>query len=296
MKYVVTGSLGHISRPLAQQLLQPGHQVTIVSSNPARAAEIEQLGAIAAIGSVEDTAFLTDTFTGADAVYTMVPPTYTAPDWRQYIANVGKNYAAAIQAAGVKHVVNLSSIGAHMPEGCGPVSGLYYVEQALNELEGVNVLHLRPGFFYYNFLNNVGMVKHLGIIGGNYGADTTMVLVDTNDIAAVAAEALLNLAFTGHSNRYIVSDERTTPEIAAVLGHAIGVNDLPWVDFTDEDTLGAMQQNGLPADMAKNYTEMGAAIRSGEMAADYRRQPPVKLDKTKLEAFAPAFAQAYAQA
>jgi uncharacterized protein YbjT (DUF2867 family) len=191
MKYIVTGSLGHISKPLAQHLIQAGHQVTIISSKADKTADIEALGATAAIGSVEDTAFLTTTFTGADAVYTMVPPTFAAPNWKEYIAGVGKNYAAAIKASGVKHVVNLSSIGAHMPNGCGPVSGLYYAEQALNELENVQVKHLRPGFFYYNFFSNVGMVKHMGIIGGNYGQDTTMVLVDTDDIAEAAAEELL---------------------------------------------------------------------------------------------------------
>jgi uncharacterized protein YbjT (DUF2867 family) len=296
MKYIITGSLGHISKPLAQQLLQAGHQVTIISSKADKKNLIEQLGATAAIGSIEDNAFLTETFQGADAVYTMVPPTFSAPNWRQYFVEVGKNYAAAIRAAGVKYVVNLSSIGAHMPEGCGPVSGLYDVEQALNALEDVAVKHLRPGFFYYNFLHNVGMVKHMGIIGGNYGADTSLVLADTNDIAVAAADELLNLAFTGKSIRYIASDERSTHEVAAVLGKAIGKDDLPWVDFSDQDTLGAMRQNGLPEDIARNYTEMGAAMRSGEMNADYHQHKPASLGKTKLEDFAPVFAQAYAQA
>ncbi|QMU29538.1 NmrA family NAD(P)-binding protein [Adhaeribacter radiodurans] len=296
MKYVVTGSLGHISKPLAEKLIQAGHQVTIISSSADRAAEIEKLGATAAIGSIEDTAFLKQTFTGADAVYTMIPPTITAPDWKQYIANVGKIYAEAIQASGVKHVVNLSSIGAHMSEGCGPVSGLHFAEQALNNLQNVNVLHLRPGYFYYNFLANAGMVKHMGIIGGNYGPNTKMVLADTNDIAEVAAEALLNLNFAGKNIRYIVSDERTTKEIAAVFGEAIGKPDLQWIDFSDQDTLGAMVQNGLPEEIAKNYTEMGVALRNGEMAADYYQQKPVPLSKTKLEDFAPTFAQAYEQA
>ncbi|MDQ4141003.1 MAG: NAD(P)H-binding protein [Bacteroidota bacterium] len=296
MKYVVTGSLGHISKPLAEKLIQAGHQVTIISSSAERTSEIEKLGATAAIGSVEDTAFLTQAFAGADAVYTMVPPTISAPDWKQHIVNVGKNYAKAIKANEVKYVVNLSSIGAHMPEGCGPVSGLFFAEQALNELENVHVLHLRPGFFYYNFLANAGMVKHMGIIGGNYGPDTKLVLADTNDIANAAAEALLNLSFTGKSIQYIVSDERTTHEIATVFGQAVSKPDLPWVDFLDQDTLGAMVQNGLPEEVAKNYTEMGAAIRNGEMAADYNQQKPIPLSKTKLEDFAPAFAQAYNQA
>ncbi len=296
MKYVVTGSLGHISKPLAQHLIQAGHQVTIISSKADKTNEIENLGATAAIGSVEDTAFLMETFTGADAIYTMVPPIFTDNNWQEYIVRIGKNYAEAIRASGVKYVVNLSSIGAHLPEGCGPVSGIYYVEQALNELENVHVKHLRPGYFYYNFLNNAAMAKHMGILGGNFGQDTKMVLVDTGDIAEVAAEELLNLNFSGKSIRYIVSDERTTSEIAAVLGKAIGKPYLHWADFSDQDTKAAMLQNGLPEEMAKNYIEMGVAMRTGDMFAEYRQQQSLVISPTKLEAYGPQFAQAYANA
>jgi uncharacterized protein YbjT (DUF2867 family) len=172
---------------------------------------------------------------------------------------------------------------------------LYYVEQDLNALEGVNVKHLRPGFFYYNFLANVGMIKHMGIIGGNYGEGAKLVLANPADIADVAAEELSNLSFTGKSIRYITSDEKTTDEVATILGKAIGKPDLKWINFTDEDTIGGMLQNGLPLDIARNYAEMGAAMRSGEMAAEYNNSRSATFGKTNFEAFAPAFAAAYSQ-
>lgn len=296
MKFVVTGSLGNISKPLAERLVAAGHTVTVVSSNAEKIAQIQALGARPAIGSVEDVAFLTKTFTGADAVYTMVPPHFGAADWKKYIAGIGANYAEAIKSSGVKNVVNLSSIGAHMPEGCGPVSGLFFVEKALNALEGVNVKHLRPGFFYVNFLGNAGMAKHMGIIGGNYGEETKLVLVHPDDIAEVAADELLKLSFKGKSIRYIVSDEKTTSEVAAILGKAIGKPELPWVNFKDEDTLAGLLQAGMPQEVAKNYTEMGTAMRSGEMDADYQKNKPAVFGRTKFEAFAPVFAAVYAQA
>lgn len=295
MKIIITGSLGHISKPLVEKLIAGKHDVTVISSNAERISGIEALGATAAIGSVSDLAFVTRTFKGADAVYTMVPPTFSASDWKQHIAGIGKIYAQAIASAGVKNVVNLSSMGAHMPDGCGPVSGLYYVEQALNALEGVNVKHLRPGFFYYNFFGNMGMIKHMGIIGGNYGESAKLVLANPADIADVASEELSNLSFKGKSIRYIASDEKTTDEVASILGKAIGKPDLKWINFTDEDTVGGMLQNGLPLDVAKNYAEMGAAMRSGEMAAEYNSSRPETFGKTNFEAFAPVFAAAYAQ-
>jgi len=295
MKFVVTGSLGNISKPLTEKLVAAGHSVIVISSKAEKVAPIEALGAKAAVGSVEDVAFLTKTFTGADAVYTMVPPNFGADDWKQYIADIGENYAEAIHGAGVKYVVNLSSMGAHMPKGCGPVSGLFFVEKALNGLDGVNVKHLRPGFFYPNFLANAGMVKHAGIMGGNYGESATLVIVHPDDIADVAAEELQSLSFKGKSVRYIVSDEKTTHEVATILGSAIGKPELPWVNFKDEDTLAGMLQAGVPEEVAKNYAEMGSAMRSGEMVSDYLKNKPATFGKTKLEAFAPVFAAVYSQ-
>ena len=268
MKYVITGSIGNISKPLAQALVNAGNSVTVIASKKENTAAIEAIGATAAVGSVEDVDFLTKTFTSADALYTMVPPKYNAANWKDYIENIGKNYAAAIKATGIKYVVNLSSVGAHMADGCGPVTGLHRVENALNTLTDVNIKHLRPAYFYANLLANLGTIKHSGIIGGNYG-EKPFALVHTNDIAEVATEELLNLNFTGNSVRYIAGDEKTGFEIAKTLGNAIGQPDLPWIVFTNEQSLQGMGQAGLPQEVAKNYTEMGTALAGGEMNADY---------------------------
>jgi hypothetical protein len=137
------------------------------------------------------------------------------------------------------------------------------------------------------------MVKQMQIIGGNYGnAETKMVLADTGDIASVAVEALLELNFKGHTIRYIASDERNAGDVAKTFGQAIGKPELPWVEFTDEQTLQGLQQAGLAPELAKNYAEMGAAIRTGIMQEDYWKNRP-NLSKTKLEDFAPVFAQVY---
>ena len=291
MKFTVTGSLGNISKPLVQTLIAAGHQVTVISSDPKRAADIEALKATAAIGSVNDIAFLTNAFKGADAVYTMVPPNFGATDWKNYIGSIGRNYAEAIKRAGVKYVVNLSSVGAQLKEGAGPVSGLYQVEQALNALEEVNVLHLRPGFFYYNFFSNIGMIKHMDIIGSNYDGNASLILADPNDIADVAAKALLQLSFKGKSINHIASDKRTADEVAAVLGNAIGKPNLKWVPFTDEQSKGGMVQNGLTEEVANNYVEMGQAVHNGKLFEAYEDQ---SFGKVKLEDFAKVFSKAYA--
>jgi len=294
MKYTIIGGAGNISKPVAEKLLDAGHQVTVIGRNAKNLEGLVAKGAKAALGSVDDADFLIKAFAGADAVYTMVPPDYTATDWKNSIGRKGKNYATAIRANNIKYVVNLSSIGADMPEGAGPVSGLYRVEEALNELAGVHIKHLRPGYFFQNLLANVGMVKNLNIIGSNFGGpDFKLVMVDPADIAAIATDELLNLHFTGHSIRYIASDERTTDEIAKIIGAAISKPALPWVIFSDDQALDGMLQAGLSHEVAKNYAEMGHALRTGAMSADYWKHRPAGLQKTKLEDFAKSFAAVY---
>lgn len=294
MKFVITGGAGNISKPLTEILLQAGHQVTVIGRNAANLQSLIHAGATAAIGSVEDIPFLTQTFTGADAVYTMVPPATNVADWKAHIGQIGKNYAAAILNSGVKYVVNLSSVGADLEEGVGPVTGLHRAEKALNTLSEVAILHLRPPYFYNNLLGNIGMIQGMGMIGANFSVSgKNFPLVAPSDIAAIAAEALLSLSFSGHSVRYLASDIVSTDEIAAVLGAAIGKPELVWTQFTDEQALGGMLQAGLPEEIAKNYAEMNHAIQTGDMYADFFKHTPEKLGKTKLTDFAKTFAQVY---
>lgn len=291
MKIIITGSLGNISKPLTETLVKAGHQVTVISSNADRAADIKALGATPAIGSVEDVNFLTDAFKGADVVYAMVPPNFGASQWKNWIAGIGQNYADAITANGIKKVVHLSSIGAHLEDGTGPVTGIHRVEEIYNKLDSVSVKHLRPAFFYTNFYANVGMIQHANIIGSNWGADTKLVLVHPTDIAAAAAEEIQS-DFTGKSVRYIASDERTAGEVAQVLGAAIGKPELPWIEFSDADNLAGAIGAGLPEEIAGNYTEMGVSVRTGKMFADYFQHKPT-LSKIRLEDFAQEFKHAF---
>ena len=294
MKYVITGGAGHISKPLTEKLLTAGNAVTVIGRNAENLKELVAKGAKAAIGSVEDVQFLTQTFKGADAVYTMVPPNFAPVDWKAWIGQIGTNYAKAIEAAGVKYVVNLSSIGAHLIDGAGPVSGLHRAEAALNELTGVNIKHLRPGYFFANLLVNVDLVKNAGIIGSNFGGDNLkMILADTSDISEAAFEELSALTFTGHSYRYIASDERNTNEIARIIGKTVGKPELQWITFSNDDAYNGMIQAGLPDEVAKNYAEMGDAFNKGIATEDYWKHHPEKLGKVKLEDFAKTFAAVY---
>src|ERR1044071_6058487 len=115
MKYVITGGAGHISKPVTEALLKAGKDVTVIGRNADHLKELVAKGAKPAIGSVEDVDFLKKTFSDADVVYTMIPPNFTSGNVKKFMIRIGGNYATALSSSNVKYVVNLSSIGAHLP-------------------------------------------------------------------------------------------------------------------------------------------------------------------------------------
>jgi uncharacterized protein YbjT (DUF2867 family) len=294
MKYVITGSLGHISRPVTEALITAGHPVTVISSQQDRTKEIESLNAAAAIGSVEDQDFISTTFSKADAVYLMIPPNFITQDFPGYQKKVADNYVNALKNSNVQYIVLLSSIGAHLRKGAGPIDALGYLEEQLQLLPQKDIKILRPAFFLYNFLRMAPLLKTHGIIGGNYGNEQEKIaLVHHLDIADCVIKHLRQPSFTGYSIEYIVSDEQYVADIASVLGKVVDKPTAQWVTFTDEQTFDAMTQQGLHSSLVKLFVEMGTAFRDGRIQEDYWKQPNVIKDRRTLEKFANEFAAVY---
>ncbi|WP_031426381.1 NAD(P)H-binding protein [Flavimarina sp. Hel_I_48] len=289
MKIVLTGSLGHISHQIAEKLVKD-HDVTIISSSEDRKKEIEDLGATAAIGSLKDAEFLTEAFSKADAVYCMVPPNhFTEPNILLFYRKVGSNYCEAIQRAGVKRVVHLSSIGAHLDKGTGPILGSHALEQMFDQVPDIVLTHMRPTSFYYNLNSFKETIKEHNAIFANYGEDKVP-MASTEDIANAIAEELVKMEDVP-TYRYVSSDERNGDEIADVLGKAIGKPDLKWKIISDEEMQQGMQASGMPEHIAMSLVDLYASIRSGKLAEEYERQKPQEMGKVKLEDFAKAFAK-----
>ncbi|UZU00117.1 NAD(P)H-binding protein [Chryseobacterium fluminis] len=292
MKMVITGSLGNVAKPLVQQLIAEGHDITVISSSESKKNEIENLGAKAAIGSITDLDFLTETFKGNDAAFLMTPPNMGFKDIVENTINAGKNYAEAVKQSAIKKVVMLSSTGVESPAENGPIKGLHFIEKFYNALEDTSVTFLRAGYFYINFFNDIPLIKNAGILGANYGGDIHVPLVHPKDIAVTAAEALVENS-EGKNIRYIVSDIRPATDLAKVFGAAIGKPELPWVEFKDEESLNGMLQAGVPNEIAELYTEMGRGLRSGIVQKDFIDHGSSVTGATKLEAFAREFAEKF---
>ena len=309
MKIIVSGSLGNISKPLTQELVQKGHSVTVISSKADKQKDIEALGAKAAIGTLEDVNFLTSTFTGADAVYCMIPLLFTEPDLASYFRRVAQNYVQALQKTKVKRVVLLSGWAADLVSSEN-------AEGFFDELIGASITIMRPTSFYTNFYSSMDLIKGKGFIGkfltfrysglwsllrgrtgllmGNYGGDDRVVFVSPKDIAEAVAEELTTSQIEKTKVRYVGSEEMTCNEAARIIGTAVGKPYLKWVRISDKQMLQGLKMAKVPLKLAESMVEMQAAMHSGATLRNFHQNNP-KMGNVKLTDFAKEFAAVYNQ-
>jgi uncharacterized protein YbjT (DUF2867 family) len=290
----VVGATGNIGRPLVSSLRKHGVTVRAIGRSTDRLAPLAELGAEPQVGSADDARFLAAAFRGADAVFAMVPPNYGSPDPRAHQRRVTEAMAAGVQVARVRRVVTLSSVGADLDAGTGPVLGLRELEQRFNQVPAIDIVHLRPGYFLENVLPNIGLIKAAGINGGMLLPDLPMAMVATRDIAQVASELLRAPKFVGRVTREIQgARDVTNLELTRAIGAAIGRPDLPYITFGEGDFHGALMGAGFSAAAADEFIEMFHAFNSGRAQM---REPrgalnttPTTIEEFAQTVFAPAF-------
>lgn len=225
----------------------------------------------------------------------MVPPLGNVASYKDGVIAIARNYAKSIEATGVSHVVNLSSIGAHEPAGNGPSSIFYYEEKELYQMPGIQLLHLRAGMFYTNFYANMEMIRNGKVIARNFDGSIPMAFTHPHDLAAVAANALHTLSFKGKEVMYVVSDIATGNDVAHALGKATQQPELPWVKVTDEQMQQGIVQSGLPEQMASLFVELGQSISTGKMFSHFNESKAPVVGTRKLSDFAKEFEMVYQQ-
>ena len=292
--FVIVGASGKTGGAAAEKLLARGEKVRVLGRDAKRLEHLTHKGAEAFVADVTDAGSLEKAFSGAKAVYAMIPPNLSAPDVAAYEERVSDALASAIKKSGVTHVVALSSIGADKSEKVGPVVGLHNLEKKFEAIAGLNALFLRAAYFMENLLPQVGLIQSLGMMAGPIRPDLPLPLIATRDIGAAAAEVLLKLDFTGKQTRELLGARDVTySEAAKVIGVAIGKPDLTYKQLPAAQLKPALMQMGMSSSMADLLLEMSDSLNSGYMKALEPRSPknttPTTIETFVAEVFVPAY-------
>lgn len=294
--YVVLGASGNTGHGVATKLLNSGKKVRVVGRKAAHLQPLAAQGAETFVADLTDAGTLAKAFQQADSAYVMIPPNPTSNDPLGYSDRVSDAIANALQSAGTKNVVALSSIGADKAAGTGPVVGLHNLEQKLNQIQGANVLYLRAGYFMENTLPQANAIRQMGSAATPVRPDLKLPMIATRDIAAAAADALLQPLPRGKQTRELLGQrDLTYTEVATIIGKAIGKPDLKYVQAPDDQFRSVLVHMGMSEQFAKSLLEMIGAMNSGYMVALEARTPqnttPTAYETFVADSFVPAYQQ-----
>ena len=293
---VVTGATGRTGRRVTEVLLAKGEKVRVVGRDTKKLAPLAQLGAEPFVGNVEDVDSMTSGFDGASTVYLVLPEDLSQPDLRSHQERVSDSYAAAAAKVRVPFVVNLSSIGAQHATNTGPIVGLHNQQQKLDQVAGLNVLHLRAAYFMENLFMSIAPLRSLGMLPGGLRGDAPMPWIATQDIGAYAATRLAARDFSGSSIQELHGQrDLSMKEAASVVGNSIGKPDLKYVQVPSTMLEAALLQMGLPKKTTELITEMWNGANAG-LIVPLEKRSAINTTPTTLEWFVErVFAPAYLQ-
>jgi len=270
--YAITGATGHSGRVAAEGLLAKGKKVRALGRSEERLKPLAALGAEPFVCDLTDAAALAQAFSGAEGVYAMVPPDMAAQNYRGLQDRATDALAKALTEAKVKYVVSLSSFGADKADKTGPVVGLHLREEKLNAIAGLNVLHVRAGYFMENTLAQIGIIKSMGVAAGPLRAELELPMIATRDIGAFAAERLALLDFSGSQTQELLGERNVSmAEAAGIIGRAIGRPQLSYVRVPNDQVIEAFKRMGASESTAKSMIEMTEALNAGHMASLEKR-------------------------
>ena len=261
--YVIAGVTGHVGSVVAKDLLDKGQKVKVLVRDRAKGAAWEARGATVAVGELGDKAFLTGALSGAQGFFTLLPPDFGVADLFAYQRELADTIAAAVQASKVPHVVMLSSLGADLEEGTGPIRGLHYLEDKLRAA-GTKVTAVRASYFQENVQNGLGPARSAGIYPNfSSSADAAFPMIATHDLGVVAADALRNPPSRSETVD-VVGPLYTSKQVAEKLSRALGkqvrVQDVPEAGWVN-----TMVKAGFPPSIARSFAEMYQAFDKGRV-------------------------------
>src|SRR6201984_139013 len=288
--HVILGASGNTGSIIANSLLAEGRKVRVMGRDALRLQRFVDKGAEAFTANMSDAAALTKAFSGARAAYLMLPPAKSREDQERDSDAIAK----AVKESGLRYAVHLSSYGAQVPEGTGPVAGLHSSEQKLNAIGGLNVLHLRAAYFMENNLAAIGMIHGMGILGNALLPDLKLPMIATRDVGDYAAQRLWDLDFSGKQTRELLGErDLSMTEATAVIARGIGKPDLRYEQFSYDQVQQALTQTGFSPKKAAVYIEMFQAINAGVLAAQEPRSPqnstPTSFERFVQDVFAVAY-------
>lgn len=270
MKAVLLGSRGHITKPLTKLLVSKGIDTTVITRSSVNAAAIEAEGAKAAVGSIDDTAFLTRTLQGANAVFLLIVADLFRKDTVKHMNQQCHNLCDVVLQANIPNVVYLSSVGADNPKVGFHYGNECILKERLSELPNVSLV--RPTGFFTNFFRDIAAIKKDKRVYYNIPKGKVESYVHPADIAQVCADLILDPPMNEKFKiNYVESDFARPEDIENMIYDAVDIR-INWISISDEAALEGAIKAGIPKENAELLTNLYSGTYHHDMLNDIKNR------------------------
>ncbi len=265
--YVVLGATGHTGSVAVETLLNSKQPVRVIVRSADKGAAWKAKGVEVSVASLDDMSSLVKAFEGATGLYLMVPPNYGATAWLSDQQARMDRATEAVKRSGIRHVVYLSSIGAQLPSGTGPIRAVHYGEETLAGV-AAHLTVLRPPSFMENWAPVIGMAKAQGVLPTFLAPQAKIPTMTTRDIGRIGAEQLL-AGGQGRKVLELAGPEEYSPDQAAaalstILGKPVVAQHAPL-----SAVVPTFKSFGFSDEAAKLFEEMYTGFSKGTIVYEH---------------------------
>ncbi|PWE53396.1 nucleoside-diphosphate sugar epimerase [Metarhizobium album] len=266
MRIAVVGATGRIGARLTENLLAKGHSVKALSRGGPALNALVAKGAEPFLGSFDTgDGELGRFFEDADAAFLMVKTLWGAEDFHGHYPAVALRFFDALRDSPVKLAVSLTAMGSELSGNTGHFQGFHILDQILNRLRDINLVHLQGGWFMEDLSRWADAIAQHDRIGFTLAPDVKAPWVSIQDIADFAAKEFDTPPDQYRSVKQLGIDYMMT-EIAAMIGQAVGREvDYRFVDPSDREVETAFRERFGTLDRWVYDKNTAAALNDGRV-------------------------------
>lgn len=293
MRIAITTPTGKIGRKLVDQLFdRGGHQLTLLTRNRKQVEGYERRGAKVFEGNLEDREYFTRATKNVDALFFVLPMNSHSKKVFEEAETMIGCATYAVKTNEIPRVVFVSSVGAHLEKGVGPIRMLRNAELELGKV-AKNFTVLRPVFYMDQFFNWMKPISESGELSLPFAADTRMPMIATRDVANYAADVLLDTKWTGHRVLPLYGPkEYSFAEVAKILGKTLGTEVKP-IQVEPAEAARYLLDRGWSEPAVDQNLEMMSAFAHGRLADELPRSKwitrPTTFEEFAKTDFLPVF-------
>ena len=261
--FAVAGVTGQTGAVVAATLLARKQPVRVIVRSSEKGEEWKAKGAQVAVASLDEAEALAKALQGVTGAYFLVPPNYKAAQYMEDRTRVVEAIAAAVASSALRHVVLLSSLGAHVTNETGPIRVLHYAERRLGAVVQSMTI-VRAPYFMENWVPVVGTARSQGLLPSFLSPSRKIPMIAVRDIGHMAAECLLDQPKGRRVLELSGPEDYSPDDVAAVLGQhlhrRVNVQQLPL-----DAAIPTFTAMGFSPDVARLFEEMYAGLEHGSI-------------------------------